>query len=169
MGRKLNRRRKTKVGPESIAAKKAGLVITLRRPDALIRELDTAIRMWFLEDDPVSIHLLVMPAYHVLCDLGRKAGNAPDIHEFVGDNFDTGYDWLRHASSDPKDIIDFPPRVNEFLIWACSISFEKIFGGRSFYMMTFQAYFCLHLVPENPKFREGAPKRLARSRGGTSL
>jgi len=156
MGRKLDRRRRTKVAPESIAARKAGLVITLSRRDALVRQLDTAIRMWFIKDDPASIHLLAMPAYHVLCDLGSKTGKGPNFHEFVGGRFDTGYDWLRHASSDPHDIIDFPPRLNDFLIWACSISFEKIFGGRTAYMMTFQAYFCLWLMPESPKFREGA-------------
>jgi hypothetical protein len=123
MGRKLDRRRRTKVAPESIAARKAGLVITLRRRDALVRQLDTAVMMWFLGFDPVSIHLLVMPAYHVLCDLGHKTGNRPDIHDFVGySRFDTGYDWLRHASRDPEDIIDFPPRVNDFLMWVCTIS-----------------------------------------------
>ena len=66
------------------------------------------------------------------------------------------YDWLRHASSDPHDYVDFPPRLNEYLLWACSISFEKIFRGRSPYTSTFQAYFVLWLMPEMPKFREGA-------------
>jgi hypothetical protein len=114
-----------------------------------MRQLDTAIRMWFLEQDAVSIHLLVMPAYHVLCDLGRKSGNTPNIHDFIGDSFDTAYDWLRHASSDPHDIIDFPPRVNDFLVWVCSASFERIFGGTTPSMRAFQAYFVLWLVPEN--------------------
>ena len=59
MGRKLNRRRKKTVAPESVEARKSGLVITLRRRDALVRQLDTAIQMWFLGQDSVSIHLLV--------------------------------------------------------------------------------------------------------------
>jgi hypothetical protein len=138
-----------------LAARKSGLVITLRRRDALVRQLNTAIRMWFLGDDPVAIHLLVMPAYHVLRDLGKKTGNAPNIHPFV-DNFGTGYDWLRHASSDPRDFIDFPPRVNDFLLWVNTMSFESIFGGTTPSMLTFQAYFVLWLVPEKPEFREGA-------------
>jgi hypothetical protein len=66
------------------------------------------------------------------------------------------YDWLRHASSDPDDYVDFAPKVNEFLLWVCTISFEKIFGGRTVYMMAFQAAFVLWLVPEKPKFCEGA-------------
>lgn len=157
MGRKLNRRRKETVSPDSIAARKAGVVMTLTRRDALVRQLDTAIRMWFLEQDPISIHLLLMPAYYVLSDLGKKSGNGPDIHELVSkSNFSTVYDWLRHGSSDPEDFVDFPPRVNEFLLWGCTISFEKIFQGRSPYMMAFQAYFVLNLVPEKREFREGA-------------
>jgi hypothetical protein len=156
MGRRINRRRKKTVSGLSIAARKAGLVVTLRRRDALVRQLDTAIRMWFFGQDPIPVHLLVMPAYHVLFDLGRKNGNAPNIHEFVGDSFDTGYDWLRDASSDPHDSIDFPSRVNDFLMWVCIISFEKIFGGRTVFMMAFQAAFVLWLVPEKPEFREGA-------------
>ncbi len=156
MGRKFNRRRKKTVTRESVEARKAGLVITLRRRDALHRQLNIAIQMWFLGQDSVSIHLLVMPAYHVLCDLAGNTGNAPNIHEFVGDSFDTGYDWLRHASNDPNDIIDFPPRVNDFLLWVCSISFQKIFGGTTPFMRAFQAYFVLWLAPENPKLREGA-------------
>jgi hypothetical protein len=63
---------------------------------------------------------------------------------------------LRHASSDPYDIIDFPPRTNDFLLWVCSISFEKIFGGTTPFLSAFQAYFVLWLVPEKPQFREGA-------------
>src|ERR1700681_286194 len=146
MGRKLNRKRRKTVSPESIAARKAGLVISVKRWDALIRQLDTAIRMWFLKQDPIAIHLLVMPAYQVLRDLGTKSGKAPDMHKLIGENFTTGYDWLRHASSDPADAIDFPLRVNELLLWPCIISFEQIFGGRTAYMRTFQAYFVLWLV-----------------------
>lgn len=157
MGKKLDRRRKSKVGPENIAARKAGLVLTVTRRDALVRQLDTAILLWFLERDPLSIHLIVGAAYTCLCDLGKKTGKAPVAKELVGETrFTTVYDWLRHAASDPNDVVDFPYRANELMLWDTLISFEKIFSGRSPYMMTFQAYFCLHLVPENPKFRKGA-------------
>ena len=156
MKKKINRRRKKTVAPESLAAGKAGRVIKLTRCDALVRQLDSAIRMWFLDHDPVPIHLLLLPAYDVLHDLGKKSGNAPDIESIGPQNFRIAYDWLRHASSDLQDFIDFPPRTNEFLLWVCTISFEKIFGPRTVFMMSFQAYFVLWLMPENPKFREGA-------------
>jgi hypothetical protein len=72
MGRRLDKRRRKTVSALSLAARKAGLVITITRRDALVCQLDTAIRMWFLGQDPLAIHLLVMPAYHVLRDLVVK-------------------------------------------------------------------------------------------------
>jgi hypothetical protein len=157
MGKRLDRRRKKTPGPLSVAARKAGLVITLKRRDALVRQLDTAIWLWFAQHDPVSVHLIIMPAYQVLADLGKKEGKGPVVREWIGKlRFTTAYDWLRHASSDPGDYVDFPPRINEQIMWDATISFEKLFGGRTAYMMTFQAYFVLWLCPEVPQFREGA-------------
>jgi len=156
MKKKINRRRTKTVAPQNLAAGKAERVIKLTRCDALVRQLDSAIRMWFLEHDPVPIHLLLLPTYDVLRDLGKKNGNAPDIESIRPQNFRIAYDWLRHASSDLEDFTDFSARTNEFLLWVCIGSFEKIFGPRTVFMMTFQAYFVLWLMPENPKFREGA-------------
>jgi hypothetical protein len=156
MGKRLDRKRRKTVSALSLAARKAGKVLTLTRRDALARQLDTAIRMWFLGQDPFAMHLLVMPAYQVLWDLGKKSGKTPDIAKMVGENFTTVYDWARHGSSDPNDIVDFPPRTNELLLWTCTIAAERIFGAVTPLIRTYQAAFVLWLVPENPKFREGA-------------
>jgi hypothetical protein len=180
MGKRINRRRKKAPSAESIAARKAGLVLTVTRRDALVRLLDTATRLWFLGHDPLSIHVIAMAAHRVLYDLGKKSGKAPVARMHLSEEkFTVGYDWLRHASSDPDDYIDFPLRTNELLLWDALISFEEIFGGANYkrtvdltddeaivtvkrgedvttpYMKTFQAYFVLWLVPEDPRFREG--------------
>ena len=157
MGKKLDRRRKKAPSPLSIAARKSGQVITLKRRDALVRQLDTAIWLWFAQHDPISVHLIIMTVYQVLADLGKSTGNGPVARDRIGKlRFLTAYDWLRHASSDPDDYIDFPPRINDQILWDAIISFEKLFGGRTAYMMTFQALFVLWLIPEVPQFREGA-------------
>jgi len=158
MGKKIDRRRKKTVSSESLAAGKSGPVLTATRRDALVRQVDTAIRLWFFDYDPLSIHLIAMPAYQVLEDLGKNSRKRPrTIKKRVDETgFTTVYDWLRHASGDPHDYVDFPCRVNEQLLWDTTISFEKIFRGRSAYMMTFQAYFVLWLVPKSAKHREKA-------------
>ena len=158
MGKKIDRRRKKAVSPESFAAGKSGSVLTATRRDALVRQVDTAIRLWFFDYDPLSIHLIAMPAYQVLENLGKNSGKRPrTIKKRVDETgFTTLYDWLRHGSGDAQDYVDFPYRVNEQLLWDTTISFEKTFGGRSAYMMTFQAYFVLQLVPKSTKHRERA-------------
>jgi hypothetical protein len=155
MGKRLDRRRKSVVGPRNLAARAVGSVITVTRRDALVRELDTAVSMWFLERDPLSIHLIVMAAHQCLTDLGKDIGKAPLAREHVGDvHFGTAYDWLRHASSDPNDLIDFPPMSNHLLLWDATISFQKIFGGSTPYMKAFQAYCVLWHLPGHPDFRK---------------
>jgi hypothetical protein len=61
---KVNRRRKAELGSENVAARKAGLVLTVKRRDALIRQLDTAIELSFTGRDVLSIHLIAMSAHH---------------------------------------------------------------------------------------------------------
>jgi hypothetical protein len=133
------------------------MVISLNRRDVIIRELDSAIWLWFFNRDPVAIHLLAMPAYTCLEDLGRRSGRGPRIKMHVAERrFGLFYDYCRHASSDPNDLFDFAPRTNDYVLWEATISFEKIFGGLTAYMKAFQAYFVLWLVPEKPEARENA-------------
>ena len=93
MGRKVNRRRKPKPGPENVAA----LILTVKRRDALIRQLDTAIELSFTGRDMLSIHLIAMSAQQCLCDLGFDSTLKKEAGWTA---FGLAYDWLRHASSD---------------------------------------------------------------------
>jgi hypothetical protein len=161
MGKRIDRRRKQKLGPENIAARKAGLVLTVDRREALIREIDTAIQLWFLRRDPLSILLIVMAAHKCLCDLGKKRGIGPVARTFVQDQmFTLAYDYLRHASSDLHDILDFPLRTNELILYDCVDGMKKIFGGSTVLMDTFALYFALHLYPEQPNIHKNATENL---------
>jgi hypothetical protein len=156
MAKRLERRRKAKPGPENIAAREAGLVMPVTRQQAIMRELDTAIWLWFIKHDPLSVHLIVMAAHKCLRDIGGKE-KGPTAHLHVSKTlFTLAYDWLRHASADPTDMLDFPFRTNELALWDCVGAFIRIYGISSSLMDAFAAYFALHLAPENPDVREGA-------------
>ena len=157
MGRKVNRRRKAGLGSENVAARKAGLVLTVKRRDALIRQLDTAIELSFTGRDVLSIHLIAMSAQQCLCDLGF---NSTLKKEAGWTAFGLAYDWLRHASSDPHDVLDFPLRTNELLLYECIVGMKNVFGGSTVLMDTFALYFALHRVPEQPNIRENAVTKL---------
>ena len=149
MGKKSKRRILKPPGPENLAARAAGKVITVLRVDAIVRLLDTAILLWILEKDPLPIHLLLMAPYQCLDDMGKKAGKGPRLKTWVGEkHFTTAYDFLRHASSNPNSGIDFPPSANAPILFDAVTAFDRIFGNLTIYMRTFLAYFVLY--PEHP-------------------
>jgi hypothetical protein len=136
-------------GPENLAARAAGKVITVLRFDAIARLLDTAILLWFLERDPLPIHLLLMAPYQCLDDMGKKSGKGPRLKGWIGeDHFVTAYDFLRHASSNPNSGIDFPPSANAPILFDAVAAFDRIFGKLTIYMRSFRAFFVLH--PDHP-------------------
>jgi hypothetical protein len=156
MRKRRDRRRKIALGPENISAREAGLVITVGRRQAIMSELDTAIFMWLSKLDPLSTHLVVMAAHECLCNIGGES-KGPTARQHVGKNtVNLAYDWLRHASRDPNDIFDFPPRINEVALWDSIGSFIRIFGITTNWMDAFLAYFALHLGAEDPNVRENA-------------
>ena len=56
--------------------------LKVSKPEAARRQLDSAIRMLFKNEDPIAIHTLCMAAFRILRDLAEKGGNS-DIHEVV--------------------------------------------------------------------------------------
>jgi hypothetical protein len=46
--------------------------IKISKLDAARRQLDTAIRLYFMEGDPVSVHTLAAAAFEILKDLVRS-------------------------------------------------------------------------------------------------
>jgi hypothetical protein len=94
--------------------------------DAAKRQLRTAIRLWFNEGDPVSIHALASAAHEVIHTLFRRKG----LHGLM---FDTDVikpeyrkDWakrlkvaatfFKHAQKDPDGQIEFAPGLNELIL-----------------------------------------------------
>lgn len=132
MSKKKNKPRPPKrpIAPDNSSLKILKFLVTVSRRDVLVSELDTAIRLWFLKGDPVAVHVLVMAAYQCLRDLSgvKETMVAP------------AYDWFRHASSEFGDRMDFMDENGRF-IWESTELFDRLFGGLTPYMRTFQAYF----------------------------
>ena len=113
MGKKRRRREPKPLGPEILAARTSGKVLTFTREDILIRLIDTAIMLWFHDGDILSVHMLGSAAYKTLRDITKKTGKVPWLTEIIGDEkLTTAYDFLRHASSDLTVVLDFPPAAN---------------------------------------------------------
>jgi len=95
--------------------------IQITKLDAVRRQLETAITLWFHDADPVSIHTLVAAAYQVIYDLNaHRAGSPmmfddscirPEKRKYFKDLMSEYENFFKHADRDPIDTILFPPEV----------------------------------------------------------
>jgi hypothetical protein len=104
--------------------------LTLTKIDAATRQLNTAIEMWFAEDDVVSTHTLACAAYQLVHDVNASRGGPELIYDSIcfKDEFRNKavqhlrreYDFFRHADRIREATIDFDDTHTEpFLLFGC--------------------------------------------------
>ena len=115
--------------------------IQISKLDAARRQLETGIRLYFKNSDPVSIHTLIAASYNVVRDINKKRGGTPllakDVildyikegHEKeVRNKINAAENFFKHADSDHNEVIDFNPEQSEFLILEACSTYFKITG-----------------------------------------
>lgn len=158
--------------------------IIVTKLDAAKRQLETAIRLYFHNEDPVSIHTLVSAAYNVVRDVNRKQGGPPMLikDEFIDvyvkpgherearSKFNEAENFFKHADQDPAGTLEFNPRASEFMIADAARGYFRITGEWTPLFQVFNSW--LIAVNENlfkaeskQKFADSA--RAARSVGRT--
>jgi hypothetical protein len=112
--------------------------LTISKLDAARRQLETAIRLYFHQGDPVSIHTLVAAAYNVIRDINKHRGGSKmvmkeQLFEFVKpekrgefhDLLNQAENFFKHADRDHDATLEFSPKEAEMLLWdACSKYWE---------------------------------------------
>jgi hypothetical protein len=95
--------------------------ITVTKLDAAKRQLRTAIRLWFEDEDPVSVHTLAFAAYEIAHVVSKKRN--PARRDLIFDTLkikeEYRADWnksikkqasfFKHAKKDWDDSIEFAP------------------------------------------------------------
>src|SRR5437867_11496451 len=125
MGRKSRKQRK--ISPpttaDDLAEEADGKIMRFTQRDTLALMLETAILIWFNEDEPLSIHLIGSAVYRCLDDLSEHIGI---LRSEVGhEQFTLVYDYLRHAWPNRDVDLVFPRTVNRWLLFESIGSFEK--------------------------------------------
>ena len=103
--------------------------ITVEKLEAARRQLHTAIRLWFDDGDPVSIHALLSAAHEIIHTRFRLKGlkgllfDSPHIPDSERSNFGKVVTkaavFFKHARSDPYAELHFRSEANEFLMSVC--------------------------------------------------
>jgi hypothetical protein len=96
--------------------------IRVTKLDAAVRQLRTAIRLWFHDGDPVSIQTLLAAAHEIIHVLYRRTGLKDlvfdstlikeEYRSTVARGFRTIPNFFKHARADPEGAIEFNPELN---------------------------------------------------------
>jgi hypothetical protein len=96
--------------------------ITVTKLDAAKRQLRTALRLWFDDGDPVSIHTLLAAAHEIIHTLYRRKGLRDLLFDsdLIKDEFRSKWaksmkaapTFFKHAQHDPDSSIEFNPEIN---------------------------------------------------------
>lgn len=115
--------------------------IVVRKLDAARSQLRTAIRLWFEDADPVSIHTLAVAAYGILHTLARRSGATDLLFDSLIIRKEMRNTWARllkdhasffkHADHDPTGEIAFPLFGNEIFILYSILALSKMSGTLS--------------------------------------
>ncbi len=138
--------------------------LKISKLDAVKRQLETAIKLYFMSEDPVSIHTLTAAAYNVIRDINRQRGGKPLIvkdqlpehikPEYVKDfrnKLNEAENFLKHADRDHDNSLDFYPDQSELLMFDACLAYWKLTGEepplfklyRYWYMANNQDFFIL--------------------------
>ena len=91
-----------------------------------VRQLETAIQLWFREEDPVSIHTLAWAAREILRVLHKSTGKKPNMplgeqltklaRRKFDDRLAASANFFKHSSKDSNAKHDFSPELATILM-----------------------------------------------------
>ena len=104
--------------------------IKVTKLDAAKRQLETSVRIYFSNGDPVSIHTLAAAAYNIIRDVNKKRGGKPmllkeelidtyvkpEYQKLMREKINKSENFFKHADLDHEDNIDFSPRETELFM-----------------------------------------------------
>lgn len=115
-------------------------------------QLDTAIDLFFLDRDPISIRTLLSSAWNVLHDLLAKT-DLESSRDWITKSFPDHsqkeimgilkHDWsfFKHADRDPERILKFDDRANQELLMFAVNDFAQLTKATTFIMEVYQLWF----------------------------
>jgi hypothetical protein len=127
--------------------------IKISKLEAARRQMDTAIRLYFTDSDPISIHVLAAAAFEILKDLdkhGPKTGTFYDrIENVVKPGFEKqvinamrdAQNFLKHAEQEPDRVLDFWLGHPEMLLGVACDKYRELAAEQSAEMIVFGTWF----------------------------
>lgn len=128
---------------------------TIRKVEAAQRQVDTAIRLWFADAEPVSIHTLACAAHQIVHDINADRGGEGLLFDsdVIKDEFRIEFqremkkapNFFKHADRDPdpEGVVELNQRVTELFILFAIIGLERLGCAHSWYMFAFTMFYAI--------------------------
>lgn len=111
-------------------------LIKITKFDAARRQLETSIRMFLREEDPIAIHTLAFAAHGVLYDIGKKRGvisllkGNPIIKKEARKMFENmirkAGNFLKHGRHDASTSLEFNLESNEYFLFDAAEMYQQL-------------------------------------------
>jgi hypothetical protein len=141
--------------------------LTLTKFEAAERQLIQAIRLFFEEGDPISIHTLAEAAVQVFRDLALKYDTSSCITEHpslshisksvIYNTMNEARNFFKHAGKDPDKVLEFDVTRNNISLLECSTLHTSIKGEVIPEVLAFELWFLSRnkdLFASNKEFME---------------
>ena len=112
------------------------LTLKISKTDAAKRQLETAIRLWFFSQDPVSTHTLAAAANQILHDIGKKRNSPsmlrnlqcvrPEYETKVREAVSRYENFFKHADKDPDGLLDFNPDATQMYLLDSVLTYQNL-------------------------------------------
>lgn len=128
--------------------------ISISKLDAGKRQLETAIKIFLTNGDPVSIHNLSSAAQEIFNDLLKKQGLGasfiedatkkfvkPEKQKELSDKFREPQNFFKHADRDPDSVFKFYFEATPWTIWDTCNMYKTLTGEVSLMVAVFLIWF----------------------------
>ncbi|MBI5675463.1 MAG: hypothetical protein HZC48_06535 [Nitrospirae bacterium] len=130
--------------------------IHITKLNASLRQLETAVILWFNDADAISVHTLASAAYQILYDLNKHQNGPPLLPDLPASNIirpesrkevkRAMREWanfMKHADKDPSAIASFNPNTNEFLLLYAIETYSTLTRDIRPILQCFRAWFAI--------------------------
>jgi hypothetical protein len=127
---------------------------TVSKLDAAKRQLETAIRLYFSDGDPVSIHTLTGASYNILRDITKHKGVEPmlfkdrmldsvkpEYREMFIKKVNGAENFFKHGDRDHEAALDFNADMSELLIIDACAQYKKLAGEEPSLFAIYRVWF----------------------------
>jgi hypothetical protein len=129
--------------------------IKISKLKAARRQLETAIRIYFDDGDPVSIHTLAAASLEILKSLDKQGPNTgtifddvkqrinPEFHKQFEIALKSPQNFFKHADRDAEKVLEFNLDLPEIFLWEAALKYGELAQEMTLELAAYKGWFTI--------------------------